>query len=110
MIRPRYETLLSALMIFDTLKMVLLKAGDLITAVCRLLYLTTLLVTLPEKEKLPEKERLIFWPGAELKILLNSATEQLMISGKLLNCLGLGILPFCENPVIEQHDKNNNIA
>ncbi len=109
--RPRYEILLSLLMIFDTLKMVLLKKGDFTTAVCRLLYLTTLLVTLPENKKLLEKERLIFCPAEELKIWLSSVSEQLIISGKLLNCLGLSVLPFCERPVrLNTENNNNNIA
>ena len=91
--------------------MVLLKSGDLIMAVCRLLYLTTLLVTLPENKKLSENDRLIFCPGVELKILLNTVSEQLIISGKLLNWFDLGILPFCEKPVTELNEnKNNNIA
>ena len=102
--------LLSLLMIFETLKIVLLKTGDLITAVCRLLYLTTLLVTLPANKKLSENERLILCPVEALKILLSSDSEQLMISGKLLNCFGLGILLFCERPVREIDNKDNNIA
>ena len=62
------------------------------TAVCRLLYLTRLLVTLPLKIKLSENERLIVCPGAALNILLNSDSEQLMVAGKALNCLGFKVL------------------
>ena len=102
--------LLSLLIIFETLKMVLLKTGDLTIAVCRFLYLTTLLVTLPEHERLSENERLIFCPTDELKMLLSSDSGQLMMSGKLLNCFGLGMLLFCERLVREINNKSNNIA
>ena len=51
------------------------------TAVCRLAYFTILLVTCPEKIKLSEKLRLMFWPDVELKMLLNEVSEQLITSG-----------------------------
>lgn len=102
--------LLSALMIFEILKMVLSNAGDLITADCRLLYFVTLLVTFPENEKFSEKERLMFCPIAELKIRLISASLQLIMFGKLLNCFGREVLLFCENALEELNNKNNSTA
>ena len=52
--------LLSRFFILESTKMALPNTVDLITIVCRLVYLITLLITLPLNKKLSEKERLMF--------------------------------------------------
>ena len=41
----------------------------------------------------------------KVNILLNSASLQLITSGKLLNCLGFAAV--CENPIVEIVHSNN---
>ena len=64
--------------------MALLKNGDLITKLCRLLYFTRLELTVPGKLKLVDNARLIFWPCAMVNALANSVLEQLITAAKLL--------------------------
>jgi hypothetical protein len=101
--------LLSPLVILDNTKMASPKAGDFITAVCRLVYFTTLLVTLPLKIKLSEKERLISWFVADAKTLFNSCSEQMILPGKLLNNEGFAADGACAlTTVVIIKQSNNN--